>query len=155
MSRGSVRFSYGGDPSTSPVDAVRFLVGDTNPKRPLLDDREVKWAIDQNPNQNLAAATLAEHLFGKFASMADISVGPVSKSYSKVAELFQRKASQLRTEACRSAVPSFPATRIASKEALAQNTALTSPNFVIGISDNPWALQINQSLNGIGGFNGF
>lgn len=143
----SVRFSYGNNPATSDQDAVRFLVGDTNPDRPLLDDREVDWAISQYPNKNLAAAHLAEHLFGRFASMADIKVGPVSKNFSKVAELFKKKADQLRREACLLAAPSFPAIDRAKKEALEQDTSLTSPQFHIGLSDNPFAIQINNSLN--------
>jgi len=145
-----VRFTYGNDPSSTPVDAVRFLVGDTNPHRPLLDDREVEWAIAQQPDQNLAAALLAESLFGRFASMADIKVGPVSKSYSKVAELFKSKADQLRAEACKFAVVSFPATHVATKETLARDTTLTEPSFVVGLSDNPFAIQINQGLDHAG-----
>ena len=94
MSRGSKRFSYGGDPSTSDVDAVRFLVGDTNEDRPLLDDREVEWAISQYPDRHLAAASLAEHLYGFFASKGDFKVGPINKSYTKVADLFKQKAEQ-------------------------------------------------------------
>lgn len=150
----SIRFSYGNDPSASDQDAVRFLVGDTNSKRPLLDDREVDWAISQFPNKNLAAASLCEHLFGRFSSMADIRVGPVSKNYSKVAELFQKKALQLRREACLTAMPSFPATRVASKRALEEDTSLTRPAFSVGMSDDPFAIQINGSLDTTD-FNGF
>lgn len=150
------KFTYGGDPAARPIDAVRFLVGDTNPKRPLLDDREVAYAIAQNPDANLAAASLAEHLFGVFTSKGDFSVGPVSKSFSKVAELFKKKADQLRGEACLSAVPSFPATQIASNEALQQDNSLTDPNFTVGLSDNPFAVQLNDDLDEARfyGFNG-
>jgi len=154
MSRGDLRYSYAGDPSATPSDAVRFLVGDTNPNRPLLDDREVAWAIAENPNQNIAAAVLAEHLFGKFAAQADISVGPVSKSYSKVAELFKKKADQLRSEACKFAIASFPATKIASKDALDDDQTLTRPAFSVGLGDNVFAQQINDDLQGTR-FNGF
>lgn len=147
MGRGKPRFSYGGDPAASDTDAVRFLVGDTNDKRPLLDDREVDFALSQHPNKNLAAAVLCEHLFGRFAGVADLKVGPVSKSFSKVADLFNKKAQQLRSEACKTAVPSFPATMVASKQALDLDDSLTRPNFLIGISDNPFAVQINANLD--------
>lgn len=147
MSRGSKRFSYGGDPSTSAVDAVRFLVGDTNEDRPLLDDREVEWAISLNPNQNLAAATLADHLYGFFASKGDFKVGPVSKSYGKVAELFKAKAAQLRAEACKGAIPSFPATKISTKEVLILNPDLAQSSFSVGLTDNPFAIQLNDEIN--------
>jgi len=141
------RFTYSGDPANSPRDAVRFLVGDTNLLRPLLDDREIDYAIAQNPNPNLAAALLSEHLFGKFAAQADITVGPVSKSFSKAAELMKAKADQLRAEACRNARPSFPAIAVSSKRVLEENTDLTKPSFVIGLADNPFAVQLNHSLD--------
>jgi len=154
MSGVSPRFSYAGDPSASPRDAVRFLVGDTNPLRPLLDDREVDYAISENPNQSLAAALLAEHLFGRFAAQADITVGPVSKSFSKVAELFKQKADQLKDDAYRGAIPSFPAIYVADKSALEQDSSLTKPSFRVGLSDNPFAVQLNDSLDDAG-FHGF
>lgn len=150
----SIRWSYNGDPSDSDINAVRFLVGDTDENRKLLDDREVQYAINQQGNHLLAAAALAEHLFGRFVSKGDINVGPVSKSFSKVAELFKKKADQLRDEACKGAIPSFPAINVATKDALAQNTDLTSPNFSIGLGDNPFAVQLNQSLKGTN-FDGF
>lgn len=147
MGRGSKRFSYGGDPSTSIVDAVRFLVGDTNEDRPLLDDREVEWAISQHPDQHLAAASLADHLYGFFASKGDFKVGPVNKSYSKVADLFKAKAEQLRAEAYKGAVPSFPATKISTKQSLIDNVDLVEPNFLLGLADNPFAIQLNDEIN--------
>lgn len=147
MSLGSKRFSYGNDPATSDRDAVRFLVGDTNAARPLLDDREVDWAISQHPNQNLAAASLADHLYGFFASKGDFKVGPVNKSYSKVAELFKAKAEQLRAEACKGAIPSFPATKVSTKQVLIDNQDLAESNFSVGLTDNPFAVQLNDEIN--------
>ena len=152
MSLGSKRFTYGNDPATSNRDAVRFLVGDTNEDRPLLDDREVDWAISQHPNQNLAAASLADHLYGFFASKGDFKVGPINKSYSKVADLFKQKAEQLRAEACKGAAPSFPATNIQTKRVLEENTDLTRPQILVGISDNPFALQLNEEFVHLGNF---
>lgn len=146
------KFTYGNDPAASDVDAVRFLVGDTNPDRPLLDDREVEWAISQFPDQNLAAASLADHLFGFFASKGDFKVGPVNKSYSKVADLFKQKAAQLRAEACKGAIPSFPAINFTTKRVLQENTDLTRPQILVGISDNPFALQLNEEFTHLGHF---
>ena len=150
MGLGSKRFTYGNDPAASDVDAVRFLVGDTNADRPLLDDREVEWAIAQYPDQHLAAASLADHLFGVYASKGDFKVGPINKSYSKVADLFRQKAAQLRDEACKGAVPSFPATSKSAKQILESNSDLPSPQILVGISDNPFALQLNDELNDLG-----
>lgn len=150
MGLGSKRFTYGNDPATSAVDAVRFLVGDTNADRPLLDDREVEWAISQFPDQNLAAASLAEHLYGFFASKGDFKVGPINKSYSKVADLFKAKAEQLRAKACLSAGPSFPATKISTKQVLIDNPDLENSSFPVGLADNPFAVQLNDEFVDLG-----
>ncbi len=143
----TLRYTYGHDPSTSDRDAVRFLVGDINPARPLLDDREVDWALTQEQNLNLAAAICAEALFGKFASQGDTTVGPVSKAFSKVAELMKAKAEQLRCEAAKYALPSFPATRYTTKCALEEKSDLIPPEFEVAQFDNPFAVQLNDGLD--------
>ena len=154
MGLGSKRFTYGNDPATNAVDAVRFLVGDTNEDRPLLDDREVLWAISQFPDQNLAAASLAEHLYGFFASKGDFKVGPINKSYSKVAQLFKEKAEQLKAKALLSAVPSFPATKISTKQVLIDNIDLPKPSFQTGLMDNPFVIQLNDEFRDLGHHHG-
>lgn len=151
---GDRRFTYGNNPATSAVDAVRFLVGDTNEDRPLLDDREVEWAISQFPDQNLAAASLAEHLYGFFASKGDFKVGPINKSYSKVAQLFKEKADQLKAKACLSGGPSFPATKISTKEVLEQNVDLENPSFATGLTDSPFVTQLNDEFRDLGRHHG-
>jgi len=144
-----VKFTYGGDPSASAVDAVRFLVGDVDPDMPLLDDREVAWAIARDGSETLAAASLAEHLYGVFAGKADIKVGPVSKSFSKLADAFKNKARQLRDAHSLTALPSFPATSISAKGALECDGDLARPEFFVGLSDSPGVSQINDFLKSI------
>ena len=147
------QFSYSGDPSRTPRDAVRFYVGDTNRDRPLLDDREVDFAVGLHDNPLLAAAVLAEHLMGKFAREADVTVGPVSKSFSTISDAFRKKAAQLRCEANKRAGVSFPATTVQGKENLELDTTLTQPSFRKGLGDNPFAVQFDDDLDRFG-FNG-
>lgn len=148
------QFTYNGDPSRTPRDAVRFHVGDTNRCRPLLDDREIDYALSENPNPYLAAAVLAEHLMGRFAQEADTTVGPVSKSLSQVSEAFKKKADQLRCEAGKRAGVSFPAITVAGKRTLEDDSSLTRPSFTVGQGDNPHAVQPNSVLDKVP-FNGF
>ncbi len=148
------QFSYSGDPSRTPRDGVRFYVGDTNRQRPLLDDREVDFALAANPNPLIAAAVLAEHLMGKFAREADVTVGPVSKSFSSISEAFSKKAEQLRCEANKRAGVSFPAITIQGKRNLQENENLTRPAFLVGLTDNPFAIQINDEFDKVR-FHGF
>ena len=39
-------FSYSGDPSASLLDAARFLIGDTNPDAPIMQDEEIQYVIN-------------------------------------------------------------------------------------------------------------
>lgn len=147
-------FTYTGDPSASELQEVRFYTGDTNRNRPLLHDKEILFAISKYPNPLIAAAVLCEHLMGRFASEADVRVGEVSKSFSKISEAFKKKADQLRTEAASGATVSFPATRHSTKDPLDEDEDLTRPSFAIGMADNPYAVQINEELDRID-FRGF
>ena len=65
-------WTYGGDPSASAKDAVRFLVGDTDSTDQLLQDGEITYLLSQYNNAPLNAAIRAcETIMAKFARMAD------------------------------------------------------------------------------------
>lgn len=140
------KFTYGGDPANSDRDAVRFLVGDTIRERALLDDREVDFTIAKKINLHMAASCLAEHLEARFSREADITVGSVSKSLSKLAEAYGKLAKRLKSDACANARPSFPATTEAGKAKLEADATLPKPSFAIGMFDNPTATQLDEIL---------
>lgn len=145
-----LRFTYGGDPNSSASDAVRFLVGDTVRARPLLDDREVEYALSKYANPSLAAALLAEGLAARYARESDVSVGSVSHSLSQVSERFEKLALRLRQDATKMARVSFPATTRDAKKALQDDSSLTNPEFSVGLTDNPEAVQLNSELDRFG-----
>ena len=143
-----LQWNYSGDPSTSDLDYVRFRVGDTIPTDPLVDDREIQAMIAQEVNLLMAAASIAEHLAARFARKVAITVGPVSKGMDKLAESYRQLAKDLKKEAYSSgALPSFPATKVADKEALQQDDTLTKPNFEIGMFDNPRSVQFDDGIS--------
>lgn len=148
------KFTYRGDPSLSTRDAVRFLLGDTNRKRPLLDDREIDFAISRQGNELLAAALCADTLQGKFSSEANITVGGVSKSFGSIAAAFADNAKRLRREASKSAVPRAPALSISEKRAADLQTDDVQPEFRIGLGDNRFAVQINDAIGRVRDFDG-
>lgn len=143
MSVSCLQWTYSGNPGNSDLDQVRFLVGDTISTEPLLDDREVLFAISSKTNLHMAGSMLADHLAARFSRKADYTVGPVSKSMSKLAESYRRLAADLRRDATAGALPSFPATKVAEKEALQQDDTLTKSHFAIGMFDNPDAVQFD------------
>ena len=149
------RFTYRGDPSLSVRDAVRFILGDTNRKRPLLDDREIDFAISRQGNELLAAAFCADALQGKFSAETKITVGGVSKSFDTIAGAFADKAKQLRLEASKFAVPRAPALSVSEKRDADLQVDDVQPQFRIGLGDNRFAVQINDVIDDFRGFNGF
>ena len=153
MSRVIEEWTYDYEFETESRDRVRFLVGDVDPARKLIDDREIEHAVEVQPNEQLAAATLADMLCGVFAQAANVSVGQVKKDFGGVAEQFCAKAMQLRREACKRAGVSFPAITRAGKEALEQDDSLTKPQFCLAQFDNPFASQLKDNFDKFG-FNG-
>ncbi len=59
-------FTYS-DPATDQKDAVRFLIGDTDPGDALLSDEEITYVLTDEPDTYQAAALAAEHIAAKFA----------------------------------------------------------------------------------------
>lgn len=142
------QFTYGGDPSNSSRDAVRYYCGDTDKCRPLLDDREIDFSLSKNPNEKMAAHDCCNHLAARFSRESDVTVGPVSKSFSKLAENFAKLADRLKTEACANIRPSAPALYKNDKDSLATDANLTQPSFVRDQFDNPYAVQFDDSVSG-------
>ena len=95
-------FSYSGDPSSSPLDQVRFTVQDTDPSMPLLTDAEYSWLIAQwMPRYDsltyvasIAAATISR----KFVGIVDVSGDGVSVGTANLSDRYRALAEQLRAE---------------------------------------------------------
>ncbi len=143
----AVGFTYSGDPATNDRDAVRFYVGDTNDRRPLLRDTEIEFTLTGNPNTRIAAAVCADALAARFAREADQRVGDISKSLSQVSKSFSALAGKLRKEAGKRAAPVFPAASRDWKQSQRKDTDLVQPQFPIGLGDNIWAVQLNDQLD--------
>jgi hypothetical protein len=143
------KWTYSNDPSRSDSDAVRFLVGDTIRERPLLDDREIDWILDETENTHLRAALACDALRSRFLAISDYTVGSVSKKFSDVADKYKERASDLRRKAYKNALVAFPAHLKSTKEELELDEELAQPQFSIGMIDNPWATQLNQEIEGL------
>ena len=88
---------YTDDPEHVPADAVRFLLGDTNPNAPLLSDNEVEYLMDLYPTSTVSAAARgAEILASKNISEAESrQVGPLRIEFSKRGERYTALAKSL------------------------------------------------------------
>lgn len=139
--------TYSGDPAFSKKDEVRFWLGDLNMQRPVWFDPEIEFIVAKIPNTKMAAAHLLEIKAQEFARKSDIKVGDVSKSYSKAADSMKKCADDLRQDALKAAKPFFGGLTKSGKKALLDDDDATQPQFFIGQTDNPYAVQMNRDLN--------
>jgi hypothetical protein len=92
--------SYGGDPSGSETDAVRFWAQDTGTTE-LLNDAEYDYLIaysglDPNTDPVEIAALAADRIAAKYAGDVSISADGVSYSGDQLYQKFQALAKELR-----------------------------------------------------------
>jgi len=88
----------GYDPENEPVDAVRFLVGDT--ATPFqLSDTEILFALDQNSNVYGAAAICARALAARYARRVDTKFETVESKYSQLRDSYEQLARSLDAQA--------------------------------------------------------
>lgn len=92
-------WTYSGDPSSSPKDEVRFLIGDTIQADPLLQDEEINSVLAYEPNPLLAAVICANTIAAKFARLADVTVGKTKIAYNQKAEAYFKLADKLEAQA--------------------------------------------------------
>lgn len=86
-------WTYSGNPSTSPLDALRFMLKDTIEEDPLLQDEEIQFILDNYKGQNAqlavgyrqCAATLSRKPIKR-------SLGPQSEDNSKRLQFYQDMA---------------------------------------------------------------
>lgn len=94
-------WSYSADPTSSPKDAVRFLIGDTNPTTPLVQDEEIAFSLGEVNNEPYrAASNTCFSLASQFIQLAETETKTVgglslSKSYGDRAEKFKALAAEL------------------------------------------------------------
>jgi hypothetical protein len=94
-------WSYSQDPTSSVKDAVRFLVGDTNPDVPLLQDEEIWFNLSEvNMDLYRAASNTCYNLSAYFTQQSQNTsktVGGLSLSqgYGDRAQKYERLAKDL------------------------------------------------------------
>lgn len=87
--------------STNPLMTLRMLIGDTNKSRPLLEDEELAYFVDNTASIHFAAAEAAEAIAAQYAGVTSKTVGPLTVDLSGVGDQYNAKAKQLRITARR------------------------------------------------------
>ncbi len=94
-------WTYSGAPGTNAKDEVRFLVGDTDPADPLVQDEEINFVLTGFPdeagrNNYQAASVVAEAIAARFARKADRSIGTLSVQAKQQHDHYVDVAKRLR-----------------------------------------------------------
>ena len=89
-----------GDPMSSDVDKVRFLMQDTNPAVRLLTDLELQYLVDEWFHRYdtliYVAAVAADRVAAKFAGVVSVSADGVSVGTADLSERYRLLATDLR-----------------------------------------------------------
>src|SRR5688500_12229196 len=94
-------WSYSGDPSSSSLDEVRFLLGDIDSTYPLLSDEEITYLLQERTSRG-AAADAASALAARYAREVSFSADGVSVQVEQLQEKYEKLATSLRYEDRRS-----------------------------------------------------
>jgi hypothetical protein len=93
-------YTYTYAPTSSETDRLRLLMGDTGDGTPsastcIFADEEYAWFISEGKgNDHLAAHHACTAAAGKYAKMADKTLGPMSISYSQLSANFLAQAAE-------------------------------------------------------------
>lgn len=127
------------DPSASAKDAVRFLIGDTDSKDPLLLDGEVTYLLNQ-ANQSVLAASIrgCEQIAMKFARLADEAVGQVRISYNQKYQSYLKMKDTLRARiAIEDMTPYAGGISVTDKNTQKSNQDRVQPDFTKHVMEAP------------------
>lgn len=134
-------WSYDGDPSASNKDAVRWLVGDTDPARKLVSDEEVAYALGDVSNVHAAAALVADAIAAQFSRDSDRQVGDLKISASQKSKQYRQTARMLRRKASLAVSPFVGGTSVSDKNSRRDDSDRPQEAFFVGQWDNPRAIQ--------------
>lgn len=122
-------YTYSGDPSSSPMDAVRFWIQDTASPW-LASNQEITYVLVNYPNPILAAAQMCRSIATKFANAVNKRVGDLSINYSDKSKAYLAMAEQFDLQGVMSGLtPYAGGISLSDMQADVQNTDKVRPPF--------------------------
>lgn len=87
-------FTYSGNPADSPLDAARFLIGDTDENAPIMQDEEISYIIDTYGgfDTNTAKYQLFNRAATLFARDIKRTLGPQSEDPTERLKFYKEQA---------------------------------------------------------------
>lgn len=142
-------WSYSGNPRANAKDAVRFTIGDTDPREPLLLDGEIEYLLEIYNNIVLNASIRAcEMVMAKFTRLVDETVGSVSVQWSSRQASFMKLRNELTARLAKEdCIPFAGGISISQKVTERQDSDRVSPDFSKHMMENeqiaPWTTDQN------------
>lgn len=90
-------WSYGNDPLNSDLDAVRFLIGDTDSTDPLLQDEEINYLLDSY-NVQTASYYAVRSIAAKFARLCREATGDIEVYAHQKYDHYSKLAKQMSAD---------------------------------------------------------
>ncbi len=130
-------WSYSGDPKNSDVDAIRFLIGDTQESCPQLEDPEIQWAHDQLNHPYGGASICCQSLAAAMSRLADESDGQSKILFSQRARAYAQRALEFAAIfTMRTGLVYSGNISLSDMQRQEEDTDRVSPQFDIGMEDN-------------------
>lgn len=124
--------------ATTALFQLRWLIGDTLPKDPLLQDEELTWAITQRSSIYGAAADCCRSIAARLSREADATQGPATTHYSVRARNYRAQAGSYDVMAmARSAgLPYSGQISRTDYNNMVSDTDRMAPQFRLGLDEN-------------------
>lgn len=85
-------FSYSGDPKTSELDYMRFMIGDTSEQGAILTNEEINWMVIEYPTLSTRIAKAYRQMATSFAKIPNRRLGPQEENSTNRVKYFQQQA---------------------------------------------------------------
>ncbi len=155
--------TYSGNPLASPVDEVRFLVGDTNATDFQLSDAEIEYCLTlvygpappaawPSTGNYLPAAYAADGIIAKLKFLVDESVGDLRVAYTNAQRQFMQVANRMRSRAAIAGVHVYcGGLSLAAKIAQYNNRDLLGTAIRVDGMDDTDTMNTNSNVGNNGG----
>lgn len=139
-------WTYSGNPSASDLDAVRFMIGDTDTNDQLLQDAEITYMVNLHGMGNSAASECCRAIAAKFARLMSRAIGGLSADFSaKYRQYLELADSLIANDTLIPASPFASGWSKSAKEIVELDTDRETTFARKGDMDNPRADAVNDS----------
>ncbi len=127
-----------GSPSTDEHDAIRAMVGDTDPAKPLLADDVYNLIVSHEKSLNARAAMAADALAGRYAREMTKRVGSLWREAKTLYQHYRDLAQWYRLETARrgAPIPFAGGVSVIDQELRREDSSIVQPSFTVGMQDS-------------------